>query len=48
VVRENTINHTIEVVLGGVIVVYEFLNEGEKQRSHPVGANMSVMYTVEE
>jgi hypothetical protein len=34
------------VVLGGVIVVYEFLNEGEKQRCRPMGANMSVMHTV--
>jgi hypothetical protein len=38
--------HTVEVVLGGVIAIYEFLNEGEQQRGRPMGANMSVMHSV--
>ena len=36
--------HTVEVVLGGVIAVNEFLNERKKQRRRPVGANMNVMH----
>ena len=35
---------TVEVILGGVIAVYEFLNKSKQQGCRPVGAKQRVMH----